>query len=197
MNNYRRKLKAKRKVKKFIQMSKIFLCIVVLLFVCTQVMNSKPNNSQSREYTLTNREEFLFPSEGLITAINKPGSHDNNRAVDIANKEGTPVLCAMDGEVNFAGMKSSYGNCIILNHEDNYSTLYAHLSTILVTEGQRIKKGDKIALMGSTGNSTGSHLHFEVRCNENRENILKYFPFLEMNLYVKSDLNGLAAGTNP
>lgn len=182
MKNYRKALKLKRKVQRFKKISRRILCIIVLLYVCNQLINMNGGDN----------EEFLFPSEGLITAMNKPGSHDNNQAVDIANKENTPVLCAMDGEVNFAGVKSGYGNCIILNHKDNYSTLYAHLSHILVTEGQKIKKGDKIALMGSTGNSTGCHLHFEVRCKENRENILKYFPFLEMNLYVKSDRNGLA-----
>ena len=199
MKNYRKKLRTKRKVKRMIKLSKRFLCIIVFLLICNQSINiyTEQNNSQQGKYSILKKQTFLFPSEGLITAINKPGSHENNKAVDIANEQGTPILCTIDGEVIFAGVKSGYGNCIILNHKNNYSTLYAHLSSILVTEGQKMKQGDKIALMGSTGNSTGSHLHFEIRCNEKRENILEYFPFLEMNLYVKSGRIGLATRTNP
>ena len=179
-------MKMKRNVQKFIKRLKRTLWVTALLFVCIQliVMNNNHKNAETREYVLNDDTTFLFPSEGLITAIDKSGSHENNHAVDIANDEGTPILAAMDGVVAFSGVKDGYGNCIIISHKDSYSTLYAHLNNALVKNNQMVQKGEEIGLMGSTGNSTGSHLHFEVRINEKRENILKYFPFLEMDLVV-------------
>ncbi|MEF3309436.1 peptidoglycan DD-metalloendopeptidase family protein [Paenibacillus sp. GYB004] len=78
------------------------------------------------------------------------------------------------GKVEFAGTKNGYGNCIIIDHQNGYKTLYAHLSKIEVKDGQVIEKGEKIGVMGSTGNSTGVHLHFEVLKGDQQENPLKY-----------------------
>jgi murein DD-endopeptidase MepM/ murein hydrolase activator NlpD len=84
---------------------------------------------------------------------------------DIANKLGTPVHATADGIVIFAGIETGYGNMISLDHGYGISTNYAHLSAILVHEGDRVRRGQKIGLMGSTGRSIGSHLHYEVRIN--------------------------------
>jgi murein DD-endopeptidase MepM/ murein hydrolase activator NlpD len=76
---------------------------------------------------------------------------------------GANVVAADDGEVIYAGYYGGYGNTIIVDHGGGISTLYAHLSKILVGEGQSVKRGERIGLVGSTGISTGPHLHFEVR----------------------------------
>ena len=84
------------------------------------------------------------------------------------------ILSSDNGKVVFAGGKSGYGNCIIIDHQNGFKTLYAHLSEVNVTNGKNVEKGEKIGVMGSTGNSTGVHLHFEILKDNNQENPLKY-----------------------
>lgn len=84
--------------------------------------------------------------------------------IDIGNAGyGAPVLAAADGVVTYAGVMSGYGNCVMINHGSGIVTLYGHGQTIYATLGQTVKQGDVIMAVGSTGNSTGPHLHFEVR----------------------------------
>lgn len=86
--------------------------------------------------------------------------------IDIGNAGfGAPVIAATDGIVTMAGRYGGYGNCVIINHGNGISTLYGHGQTILTEVGKEVKKGDLIMEVGSTGNSTGPHLHFEVRVN--------------------------------
>lgn len=86
--------------------------------------------------------------------------------IDIGNAGfGAPVIAAADGVVTMAGYYGGYGNCVIINHGNGISTLYGHGQTILTEVGKQVKKGDLIMEVGSTGNSTGPHLHFEVRIN--------------------------------
>jgi murein DD-endopeptidase MepM/ murein hydrolase activator NlpD len=84
------------------------------------------------------------------------------------------ILASDTGKVSFAGNGSGYGNYIIIDHLNGYKTLYGHLSSILVTVGKIVEKGEKIGIMGSTGNSTGVHLHFEVLKNNVSDNPSKY-----------------------
>lgn len=88
-----------------------------------------------------------------------------HKGIDIAAPMGTDVYCAAQGKVIFAGQKSGYGNCVIIEHGNGLATLYGHLSKILVDANQQVKIGDVIAKVGSTGRSTGPHLHYEVRKN--------------------------------
>jgi murein DD-endopeptidase MepM/ murein hydrolase activator NlpD len=83
--------------------------------------------------------------------------------VDISAPSGNPIRAAADGVVVFAGWRRAYGNTVIIDHGNGVATLYAHCSRILVSEGEVVKQGQVIALVGSTGLSTGPHLHFEVR----------------------------------
>jgi murein DD-endopeptidase MepM/ murein hydrolase activator NlpD len=83
--------------------------------------------------------------------------------LDMPGRLGTPVLAAAPGVVHFAGNAGSYGEMVEIEHDGAFATRYAHLSRILVQPGSAVEQGQPIALMGSTGRSTGSHLHFEVR----------------------------------
>ena len=83
--------------------------------------------------------------------------------VDLAAPGGSPIVAAMSGRVILARAGSGYGNYIIVDHGNGYATLYAHCSKLLVKKGQSVSRGQKIAKVGSTGASTGNHLHFEVR----------------------------------
>ena len=85
-----------------------------------------------------------------------------HRGTDFALAQGSSIYAADDGEVYFAGECGSYGNLVKIDHGNGMQTYYAHCSQLLVSEGEQVCKGQKIALVGATGNSTGPHLHFEV-----------------------------------
>lgn len=97
-----------------------------------------------------------------------------HHAIDIGNKTGTPIYAADAGTIITAGWKSGYGYTVIIDHGGGKKTLYAHLSKFYVERGQRVDKGEIIAAMGSTGWSTGPHLHFEVIINGSKYNPLNY-----------------------
>jgi hypothetical protein len=112
---------------------------------------------------------FMWPAVG---PIGEPHGHlDPFTGVpigrDIPNKLGTTIVASGDGIVERAtyGWEGGYGNVIIINHGNGLKTLYSHLNDILVVAGEHKKKGEAIGFMGSTGHSTGPHVHFEVRCN--------------------------------
>lgn len=103
---------------------------------------------------------FVWPASGGISQ----GYRFYHKAFDISNRSGGAILAADSGTVVAAGWDSSgYGNKIVIDHGNSFSTLYAHLSLIQVNVGQRVNRGDVIGQMGSTGRSTGIHLHFEIR----------------------------------
>jgi murein DD-endopeptidase MepM/ murein hydrolase activator NlpD len=102
---------------------------------------------------------FAWPTNGIITQRYSW----YHKAIDIANRAAPSILAADAGKVIAAGWNSTgYGNHVIIDHNNGYRTLYGHMSQILVTVGQTVNRGDKIGVMGSTGRSTGTHLHFEV-----------------------------------
>lgn len=102
------------------------------------------------------------PAEGTFTSSFGPRWGTFHAGIDIANSLGTPIRAAEDGVVISAGPASGFGQWVRVQHEDGTITVYGHIETIDVTEGQRVVAGQKIAGMGSRGFSTGVHLHFEV-----------------------------------
>ncbi|WP_295812277.1 peptidoglycan DD-metalloendopeptidase family protein [uncultured Apibacter sp.] len=94
--------------------------------------------------------------------------------LDIAGNIGDPIHATANGVVIFANVRGGYGNCIIIKHNFGYETLYGHLSKINVKEGQNVKAGDVIGQLGSTGRSTGPHVHYEIIYNKEKENPNNY-----------------------
>lgn len=93
------------------------------------------------------------------------GETKNHRGVDVAAAEGTPIVSAMPGRVVFAGERGGYGNTVEIDHGNGVHTLYAHASELHAKEGDVVQAGTPVAEVGSTGRSTGNHLHFELRVN--------------------------------
>jgi len=111
--------------------------------------------------SVTASGRFAWPMAGVITQYYAW----YHRGIDIATTHGTPILAADAGRVIVAGWpdNTGYGNRVMIDHGNGFVTLYGHLSVIKVTIGQTVNRGDQIGLEGSTGRSTGPHLHFEIR----------------------------------
>jgi murein DD-endopeptidase MepM/ murein hydrolase activator NlpD len=104
------------------------------------------------------------------------GGIQYHKGIDLSGKTGLPIFTAGDGVVLTACYNGGgYGNMVEVDHGFGYSTIYAHLSKINVSEGQRLKRGDKVGELGSTGKSVGPHLHYEIRLKNNPQNPLMYF----------------------
>ncbi len=122
----------------------------------------------------------IWPVKGWLTAgfgyRRSPftGLRQMHEGVDISNSVGTPVIAPADGMVSYAGPLGGFGNVISIDHGHNISTFYAHLQQHKVSQGQRIKRGDLIALVGTTGRATGPHLHYEIQVNGSPVNPSKY-----------------------
>ncbi|HHT21555.1 MAG TPA: peptidoglycan DD-metalloendopeptidase family protein [Tissierellia bacterium] len=116
---------------------------------------------------------YLWPTPGVVLISSPFGIRPDplfghtvfHRGIDIAGPSGSPIVAAASGVVIFSGSKDSYGNCVIISHPDGFETLYAHASENKVEIGDVVEAGDVIQLMGSTGYSTGNHLHFELITN--------------------------------
>jgi murein DD-endopeptidase MepM/ murein hydrolase activator NlpD len=102
------------------------------------------------------------------------GRRELHKGLDISNRKGTPIMATADGVVSFADKKGLYGLTMIIDHGHGLKTRYAHLNKLLKKKGESVKRGDVIAQMGSTGRSTGPHLHYEVRLNGVPVNPAKY-----------------------
>ncbi len=123
---------------------------------------------------------FRWPVSGRITSYfggrRSPGGigSTNHKGIDIAAPKGTPVYAADGGTVTYAGWMSGYGYLVRISHGNGYETYYGHNSSLTVSVGQKVYKGQQIARVGSTGNSTGNHCHFEIRYNGVAKNPLNY-----------------------
>lgn len=119
----------------------------------------------------------VVPVTGRITsrfgAVESIRDH-THKGIDIAATRGTPILATASGKVSFAGWSSGYGYLVKIDHGSGVETYYGHCSKLYVSAGDTVEAGDKIAAVGSTGNSTGNHLHFEIRLNGKQVNPQTY-----------------------
>ena len=106
---------------------------------------------------------FVRPGDGHQTSAYGPRWGRQHAGVDLAAGSGSPVRAVTAGRVQSAGVERGYGNCVRLLHPDGTVSVYAHLSALSVTQGQVVQAGDLLGEEGNTGNSTGPHLHFEIR----------------------------------
>lgn len=147
--------------------------------ILADVLEDKKLEMENFIYDLKDRFENLeyipdsTPTSGRLTS--KFGNRKNpfgrgiqfHQGIDLANSKGTDIFAAGKGTVVFAGTNGGYGRVIIIDHGNGYKTLYAHNNKLLVSVGNTIEKGQLISKMGRTGRSTGNHLHFEIRENDN------------------------------
>ncbi len=129
-----------------------------------RLANTKPIANQTA-LTILNKD-FIWPSLGVISSPFGPRDGGWHYGLDIAAPKGQNIVAAKDGQIILAEWKSdAYGYTVMIDHGNNQYSLYAHCSELLVSSGQQVAQGDTIARIGSTGNSTGPHLHFEIREN--------------------------------
>lgn len=140
---------------------------VVKTEVLDEVVSIEPSSEIRRvgDRDEAMKPKFGWPSIGRITSGFGPRFDGFHRGLDIANYLGATVRASQRGKVVFAGFSGSYGNVVIIDHKGGYQTRYAHLLKPLVSVSQIVDKNEAIGLMGSTGNSTGSHVHFEILKN--------------------------------
>jgi murein DD-endopeptidase MepM/ murein hydrolase activator NlpD len=123
---------------------------------------------------------FRWPTSGTISSKygyrSIFGGSSFHGGIDIANSYGTDIVAADGGEVCYAGWMSGYGYLVQIDHGNGYVTYYGHNSSLEVSVGDKVYKGQHIAEMGSTGRSTGNHCHFEVRYKGERQNPMNYLP---------------------
>ncbi|MDP3112093.1 MAG: M23 family metallopeptidase [Thermodesulfovibrionales bacterium] len=138
-----------------------------------QIRNTMETVGDIREYLSQQRDLYMatpkgWPITGNVTSQYgrrkhpRTGEEDFHAGIDISANPGNPVTATADGIVSFAGWNGGSGNLVVLEHGFGFSTFYAHNKMLAVKVGQHIKKGGIISYVGSTGNSTGPHLHYEV-----------------------------------
>jgi murein DD-endopeptidase MepM/ murein hydrolase activator NlpD len=150
-----------------------------------QILAAENSFSSNDEISFQKEDfEFALPLKtGKISArfgnmkdpYNKKIVHHNG--IDIAAPIGAEIFAAADGIVEIAAEEAGPGKHILLQHEDDYQTFYSHCDSILVQKGQHVKSGEIIAHVGTTGRSTGPHLHFEIRKNSEPKNPQEYLDF--------------------
>lgn len=137
--------------------------------------NTSINTKKTVDYKNTPLGIALIkPINGTITSRFGSRSRGLHTGLDIANSTGTPIKAAATGVVTYAGYKGSYGYLVVVSHGNGVETYYAHCSRLYVSAGDSVSQGTVIAAVGSTGNSTGPHLHLEVRVNGVAKNPQNY-----------------------
>jgi murein DD-endopeptidase MepM/ murein hydrolase activator NlpD len=146
-------------------------------------MENEIRDIQNKSQTTLGSGHYIWPTDPICKRISSGfGSRFHpvlkkyryHSGLDIGAPKGTPIVATDNGVVIFSGFKGGYGKAVMIDHGLGYSSVYGHASVLLVTNGQEVTQGQRIALVGSTGLSTGPHLHFEIRKNGVPQNPLKY-----------------------
>lgn len=124
----------------------------------------------------TSSAGYIWPLNGAVTSYYGPRWGGMHTGLDIDGVTGQPVVASKAGTVIMAGSYSGYGNAVIVDHGGGYQTLYAHLSSFAVSNGQSVSQGQTVGAVGCTGSCTGDHLHFEVRVNGSPTDPMQYLP---------------------
>ena len=150
---------------------------------CESATVKTARNSMTQELDIIENKSIngvylaCVPVSGVITsrfgAVDSIRDH-THMGIDIGANYGTPIKAVADGTITCAEEWGGYGNLVVIDHGNGVESYYGHCSKLYVTEGQKVKAGDVIAAVGSTGNSTGNHLHFELRNNGVQANPEKY-----------------------
>lgn len=146
-----------------------------------EIYLSKPRGPLKASYgesfpRMQGSSRFIWPVQGVVSSEYGRRWGTFHNGIDIRAPFGAQIKAARSGKVIYSGSEDGYGNVVILYHGRGLSTIYAHASKLLVGKGERVQKGKTIARVGSTGRSTGSHLHFEVRRFEEPQNPADYLP---------------------
>lgn len=137
---------------------------------------TKPEQPKTDSNIPQTRAKFSWPSPGTLSSGFGMRHGKMHEGIDITKDYGRDVRAAGAGIVEFSGNKSGYGKTIIINHGSGFKTLYAHNQKLFVKKGMKVNTSTIIATMGSSGNSSGIHLHFEVHYREKPQNPLRYLP---------------------
>jgi murein DD-endopeptidase MepM/ murein hydrolase activator NlpD len=122
----------------------------------------------------------IWPARGWLTSRFGPrvspftGRTQQHSGLDIASRRGTPIISPAEGRVSYVGRKGPLGNALVINHGFGVKTFYGHTEKIFVKPGQKVERGDQIASIGSSGRSTGPHLHYVVEVAGKPRNPLNY-----------------------
>ena len=150
-------------------------CVSALYEEKKSIKPAYTGTNNSSTYIASLGISFVEPVQGMLTSGFGVRRRDNHKGLDIANSMGTPIRAAASGTVTYAQYNSGgYGNLVIISHGNGVQTYYGHCSKLYVKAGQTVSQGEVISAMGSTGISTGSHLHWEVRINGVAQNPRNY-----------------------
>jgi LysM repeat protein len=138
------------------------LLIAGIMALCISLLFLGGKHSQAEMLDITElTSDWIWPADGVVTDLYGT-RHGHHKGIDIAGEFKTPIHSVDEGVVTKSYYSGSYGHVVFIKHENNLETVYAHLNKRNVKEGQVVKQGDVIGLMGNTGDSSGVHLHFEI-----------------------------------
>ncbi|HOO70379.1 MAG TPA: M23 family metallopeptidase [Spirochaetota bacterium] len=143
-----------------------------------EIVHEIENSHNGRSESLCGESGFIWPLNNVERVSSAFGMRNGSLhgAIDLPANKGTPIVAARDGRVVYAQYDPGYGKLICLEHRDYYFTKYSHNSEVFVKKGDFVKKGQIIGLVGSTGHSTGNHLHFEIRFKDIPLNPMDFLP---------------------
>jgi len=131
--------------------------------VYAKAVYGPPESCGPKQETRATSVDFIEPAVGVVTSPFGSRWGREHQGIDIGGEHGSPILAAKSGVVVYAGWADGYGNYLTLDHGNGVVTAYAHCDQLLVSVGDKVELGQEVAYMGSTGNSTGPHLHFEIQ----------------------------------